>query len=76
VQDGFSEYNGFGPPFNTPRWGDYGATAVDTNGDFWLASEYIAQSCSLTTFLNDTTCGHTRAPLGNWSTHIARVPGS
>ena len=76
VQDGFSEYNGFGPPYNTPRWGDYGAAAVDTNGDIWLASEYIAQSCSLTTWLADPTCNNTRAPLGNWSTHIARVPAS
>src|SRR6202022_4319920 len=29
-----------------PRWGDYGAAVVDGNG-FWIASEYIAQSCTL-----------------------------
>ena len=73
VQDGFSEYRGFGAPF-TPRWGDYGAAAVDESGNTWLASEYIAQTCTLSAWLTDPTCGNTRAPLGNWSTHVARVP--
>ena len=74
VADSFSFYQAF-PPFR-PRWGDYGAAAVDESGTTWLASEYTAQSCTLTAWLADTTCGHTRAPLGNWSTHIATVPAS
>ena len=74
VADSFSFYQAF-PPFR-PRWGDYGAAAVDESGNTWLASEYTAQTCTLSAWLADTTCGHTRAPLGNWSTHIARVPAS
>ncbi len=64
--DGFTEYGG------RPRWGDYGATAVDGN-TIWMASEYIAQTCTVAQYQADRTCGHTRAPLGNWSTRISQV---
>jgi hypothetical protein len=71
--DGFTGYR----PFSTrPRWGDYGATAVD--GDtIWIASEWVAQTCTYAQY-NITgpgfgTCGNTRAPLGNWSTHISKL---
>ena len=71
--DGFTGYL----PFSArPRWGDYGATAVD--GDtIWIASEWVAQTCTYAQY-NVTgsgfgTCGNTRAPLGNWSTHISKL---
>jgi hypothetical protein len=72
-QDGFSGYR----PFSTrPRWGDYGAAAVD--GDtIWIASEYIAQTCTFADYNSSGTsfgtCGGTRAPLGNWSTSITTL---
>ena len=71
-QDGFSGYKFFNNP-PRPRWGDYGAAAVDEKGDIWLASEYIAQSCTLKQWRADPTCGGTRAPLGNWSTRVSLV---
>ena len=68
--DGFTYYVQFGS--GRPRWGDYGAAAVD--GDtIWIASEYVAQTCTYATYLADPTCGGTRAPLGNWSTHISHI---
>lgn len=75
LQDGFSEYNNvFG---GRPRWGDYGAAAVDGNS-IWFATEYINQSCNLTTYIagfgaNFGSCGGTRASLGNWATRITKV---
>jgi hypothetical protein len=45
--DGFTSYKSqVGNPPRT-RWGDYGAAAVDGNS-VWIASQYIAQSCSYT----------------------------
>lgn len=56
-----------------PRWGDYGAAAVD--GDtIWFASEYTAQTCNLDTYVaTNFTCGNTRGALGNWATRITHV---
>jgi hypothetical protein len=68
--DGFTSYVVFGS--GRPRWGDYGATAVDGNS-IWVASEYVAQTCNYATYIVDPTCGATRAPLGNWSTHISKL---
>ena len=34
---------------SAPRWGDYGAAAVDGNS-IWIASEYIAAPCDYTTW--------------------------
>jgi len=70
-QDGFSEYKAFGPPYRA-RWGDYGAASVVGN-TVWIASEYIAQSCTFAEFQADMTCGDTRSSIANWSTHIASV---
>ena len=72
-QDGFSGYRAFNNPAR-PRWGDYGATAV-VNGTVWVASEYIAQSCTLAQYESTPfgSCGGTRATLGNWSTHISAI---
>jgi hypothetical protein len=75
LQDGFTEYtNVFG---GRPRWGDYGAAAVDGNSIFF-ATEFINQSCSLTDYEagfgpNFGSCGGTRASLGNWATRISLV---
>jgi hypothetical protein len=68
--DGFTSYVVFGA--GRPRWGDYGATAV-MNGSIWVGSEYVAQTCDYTAYRADPTCGGTRAPLGNWSTHISKL---
>jgi hypothetical protein len=73
-QDGFSEYFPFPAPGNPPRprWGDYSA-AVPVGSTVWMATEYIAQSCSFATYQRDMTCGNTRAPLINWGTRISAV---
>jgi hypothetical protein len=73
--DGFSDYKLFGNPPGTirPRWGDYGA-AVPVGGNVWIASEYIGQSCSLSTYVNTSfRCGNTRTALANWETRISEV---
>ena len=86
--DGFSGYKAqnFPNPIR-PRWGDYGAAAVDGNS-VWIASEYIAHSCDYTAwggpfFVGGTgdnllgTCAGashgagTRSALANWSTRIS-----
>lgn len=71
-QDGFTGYKFEvgNPP--RPRWGDYGATAADGNS-IWFSSEYSGQTCNLSTFAADTTCGGTRTILGNWYTRISQV---
>jgi hypothetical protein len=68
--DGFTSYVIFGS--GRPRWGDYGAAAV-VGQDIWIASEYVAQTCTYAAYIVDPTCGNTRAPLGNWATHISKV---
>ncbi|HKT00295.1 MAG TPA: hypothetical protein VJT31_12250 [Rugosimonospora sp.] len=71
--DGFSGYKAFNNPIR-PRWGDYGATAVDGN-TIWIASEYIGQTCTLAQY--ETTpfgsCGATRTALANWDTRISLI---
>lgn len=75
-QDGFAGYDVFngGPGTARPRWGDYGGAAA-VGGDVWIASEYIAQRCSLTTYLSDPfgTCNNTRTALANWATRVSLV---
>jgi hypothetical protein len=74
LQDGFTGYavQVFPNPVR-PRWGDYGAAAVDGN-TIWIASEYIGQSCTLTQYLQtNLRCGNTRGALGNWDTRISNV---
>jgi hypothetical protein len=70
--DGFTSYKIFGS--GRPRWGDYGAAAV-VGGDIWIASEYVAQTCTYSQYLIAPAgqCGGTRGALGNWSTHISKV---
>ena len=72
-----------------PRWGDYGAAAVDGNS-IWIASEYIAHSCDYTAYggpffvggsgdnLLGTCAGASHGPggrtaLANWSTRISKL---
>ena len=72
--DGFSGtkiFNAPNPP--RPRWGDYGAAVVDGD-NIWIASEYIAQTCTLSEFMaTRASCGGTRTALGNWGTRITEV---
>lgn len=72
--DGFSGYAVFNAPNPArPRWGDYGAAAVDGN-NVWVASEYIAQTCTLATYLaTGGSCGATRTALANWATRLSEV---
>ncbi len=78
-EDDFSGYRGF--EYNRPRWGDYGAAAV-VGDTVWIASEYVAQTCTLGQFVASSatapfgSCGGTRSLLANWSTHIAAIDTS
>ena len=69
--DGFTGIPFFG---SGPRWGDYGAASVDGN-TIWIASEYIAQTCTLAEYLTTPLfqCGGTRGALGNWATRISAI---
>ncbi len=72
--DGFSGYAVFNAPNPArPRWGDYGAAVVD-GSNIWIASEYIGQTCDLSTYLATLgSCGGTRTALANWDTRISEV---
>ena len=72
--DGFTSYKAFvGDPPRT-RWGDYGAAVTDGNS-IWIASEYIAQTCTLSEYLTGAigSCGGTRTSLANWATRISKI---
>jgi len=75
---GAGPWDGFtGIPYlgdNRPRWGDYGAAAADGN-TIWLASEYVAQTCTLAQYLTPPLfqCGGTRGALGNWATRVSAI---
>ena len=88
--DGFTGYKAqrFPNPIR-PRWGDYGAAAVDGNS-VWLASEYISAACDYTDwggpfFVGGSgdnllgTCGGAshgpghRSALANWATRISQL---
>jgi hypothetical protein len=70
-QDGFT---GYLPLSDRPRWGDYGAAATDGTS-IWIASEYIAQTCTYAEYLAEPfgSCGGTRVARGNWATRITRL---
>ncbi len=57
-EDGFTGYAAFGGD-GIARWGDYSAAVTDTQGNVWMAAEYIP--------------GGTRTLLANWGTFISRV---
>jgi hypothetical protein len=71
-EDGFAGYRGFG---GRPRWGDYGAAALDPSGNLWVANEYIGQTCTFAQYTATPfgQCGGTRTSLANWYTRISRV---
>ncbi len=75
---GAGPWDGFtGIPYlggGRPRWGDYGAASADGN-TIWIASEYIAQTCTLTDYLTAPLfqCGGKRGALGNWATRISAI---
>ena len=74
VDDGFTSYKAFvGDPPRT-RWGDYGAAVTD-GSSIWIASERIAQTCSLAQYLTGAigSCGGTRTSLANWSTQVSKL---
>jgi hypothetical protein len=83
--DGFTLY----PPLANPargRWGDYGAAVLDGKS-IWIASEYIAQTCTYGQYIGTPgadgnygrlangfgLCNNTRGSSGNWSTRISKV---
>lgn len=72
TQDGFTEY----PPIggNRPRWGDYGAAAVD-GANVYLAGQYIEQpECTLADFIaTNFTCSGYRTVFANWSTRVTKL---
>jgi hypothetical protein len=71
-EDDFSDYRAFGSP-TRPRFGDYGAAAV-VGDTVWIASEYVAQTCTYNQFVSSNfTCGDRRTLLANWSTHVTAV---
>src|SRR5262249_3351288 len=74
ADDGFSGYVPFVTTQNRPRWGDYGAAAVD-GASIWIASESIEQTCTYAQYLTAPVgqCGGTRGALGNWATRITRL---
>ena len=72
--DGFTSYKAFvGDPPRT-RWGDYGAAVTD-GSSVWIASEYIAQTCTLDEYLTGAvgSCGGTRTALANWATRVTKL---
>lgn len=75
---GAGPWDGFtGIPYlggGRPRWGDYGAASADGN-TIWLASEYVAHSCTLAQYLTAPLfqCGGTRGALSNWATRISAI---
>jgi len=74
VSDGFTSYKAFvGDPPRT-RWGDYGAAVAD-GSSIWIASEYIAQTCTLAQWFAGPvgSCGGTRTALANWGTRFSEV---
>jgi hypothetical protein len=74
VDDGFTSYKAFvGDPPRT-RWGDYGAAVTD-GSSIWIASEHIAQTCTLAQYLTGAigSCGGTRTSLANWSTRVSKL---
>jgi hypothetical protein len=74
VDDGFTSYKAFVGEPPSARWGDYGAAVTDGR-DIWLASEYIASTCTLAEWLTGSigSCGGTRTALGNWATRVSKL---
>jgi hypothetical protein len=73
--DGASGYNFFKVPQpGIGRWGDYSAAVTDGDGNIWIATEYVGQTCTDAQFAADPTCGGTRDLFANWGTFIGMMP--
>jgi hypothetical protein len=74
-EDGFTAYRIEVGRRGRNRWGDYGAAVADGNKTIWIASEYIAQTCTLAQYESAPfgSCGGTRTSLGNWGTRITKL---
>ena len=70
--DGYTGYDPFVDD-GVERWGDYSAAVSTPSGTVWVANEYIAQSCTVAEYQADTSCGHTRTTLANWSTRVSAI---
>jgi hypothetical protein len=73
--DGFTSYKAqVGNPPRT-RWGDYSAAAVDGNS-IWIASEYIANACSYSTWGGPFFAGGTGDNLLGTCAGASHGPGA
>jgi hypothetical protein len=72
--DGFTGYQALDDvDQGVERWGDYSAAVAAADGTVWFATEYIGQTCTLSDWLTDSTCGNTRSFYANWGTFIGNV---
>lgn len=76
--DGFTSYKAEVGANGRNRWGDYGATFTLGNS-IWVASEYIGQTCSFSSYIAAPfgACfvngAGTRSTLANWGTRITEL---
>ena len=76
--DGFTSYKAEVGAGGRNRWGDYGATFALGNS-IWIASEYIGQTCSFSTYIAAPFGAclvngvGTRSTLANWGTRITEL---
>ena len=77
-EDGFSGYAALQPNGmsngGVARWGDYSAAVADGDGNIWIATEYIGQTCTDAQSSADLTCNKTRSQNANWGTFIGKLP--
>ena len=72
--DGFSGYQALDDvDQGVERWGDYSAAVAAMDGSVWFATEYIGQTCTLSDWLGDSTCGGTRTFYANFGTFVGNV---
>jgi len=55
------------------RWGDYSAAVAAGDGSIWFATEFIGQTCTVSDWLDDPSCGGTRTFYANWGTFVGNV---
>jgi len=73
-KDGFTEYEGYPPAPDRPRWGDY-SNAIYLSGRIYFSTNYIQYpNCTGSAFtLANGTCGGTRNGYSNWGTSVNYV---
>lgn len=72
VADGYSEY------FGAQLWGEYGGSAVDEQGNIYVAGQYIESACTYEQYMANgpdapTRCNGTRTATTNWATAIVSI---